>query len=144
MNLTNVRLSYPHLFTKSGMEGSTPKYSAQFILDPVVNAKEIKAIQDEIARMMETKLKVKKISNPNHCCLKNGDDLDKPREETNGKFLLTAKNADRPTLVDRSTTPVAEDDGVFYAGCYVNAKVDLYAYTKNAKGLLLILGESSS
>ena len=41
---------------------------------------------------------------------------------------IKASTKSRPLLVDKDRTPVVEDDGVLYAGCYVNAVVSVYAY----------------
>jgi hypothetical protein len=45
----------------------------------------------------------------------------------------------RPTIIDRDKTPLVEEDGKPYAGCYVNAVVDLW-YSDHPKGGKQVLG----
>jgi hypothetical protein len=50
--LTNVRLSFPHLFTpQAGTDGGEPKYNATFIVEPgSVNAKALAAAVSAVAK----------------------------------------------------------------------------------------------
>ena len=44
------------------------------------------------------------------------------------KTITLSKQAPkkRPTLVNRDKTPIVEEDGILYAGCYVNVSIDLW------------------
>lgn len=121
--LTNVRLSYPHLFTAKAAEGSTKaKFSAAFVLDKKGDRAQIATIEDAIETMLkENKLKV----DPDKRCLKDGSL--KPEAYGDEVMFLNASNDIRPQVVDRKRNPLAEEDDVVYAGCYVNAVVRLWA-----------------
>ena len=54
----------------------------------------------------------------------DGDEKDYDGYENH--MSLKAASNKRPTLIDRDKTPLAEEDGVLYAGCYVNAIVDFW------------------
>ena len=57
--------------------------------------------------------------------LKDGDDSG--RDEMIGKMTIKASTKKRPVVIDRDKTPLVEDDGKPYAGCYVNAIIRLWA-----------------
>jgi hypothetical protein len=65
-------------------------------------------------------------------CLRDGD-AKKHLEGYEGMYYLNAKNARRPTVYDRDKSPILEDNGRVYAGCYVNVKLSIYAM-KHPKG----------
>ena len=50
------------------------------------------------------------------------------------KFLACHSTV-RPTVLDRDKTPLTENDGKPYAGCYVNAVVDIYAQKGDFPGI---------
>lgn len=55
-----------------------------------------------------------------------------------GGIILGAKrklSAGRPVVLDRNRTPLAEEDGRPYSGCYVNASVEIWAQNKKYKGI---------
>jgi hypothetical protein len=60
-------------------------------------------------------------------CLRDGaekDEIDGYGEEI--KFI-SASCSKRPPVVGRDLTPLAEEDGILYAGCYVNVSFRLWA-----------------
>ena len=44
-----------------------------------------------------------------------------------GMFYVSAGNKVRPTVIDRDRSPLTAQDGKPYAGCYVNASIELWA-----------------
>ena len=44
-----------------------------------------------------------------------------------GNFFVSASNKVRPTAIDRDKSPLTAQDGKLYAGCYVNASVEVWA-----------------
>ena len=40
--------------------------------------------------------------------------------------LSKQRQKKRPTLVNRDKTPIVEEDGILYSGCYVNASIDVW------------------
>lgn len=124
INLKNVRLSFPSLFKMGTFGGeSTGKYEATFILDQEEHAATIEQIKKQISELMKTELKSK--VSADKICLKDGSDLDRPEYE--GKFTIKASTKKRPLVIDRDKSPLAEEDGKPYAGCYVNAVISLWA-----------------
>jgi hypothetical protein len=131
--LKNVRLSFPDLFEAKGFQGSPPKFSATFLINKTENgelayAPLMKAIDDVSKTAWRGKADsvVKQLmGNTQRWPVKDGDDKD--YDGYKGHYSLKASNAARPLVVDRERNPVAESDGVVYAGCYVNALVDVWA-----------------
>lgn len=125
IKMKNVRLSFPSLFQTSSFGGQdTGKYDATFILDKTEHAAAIKQIKEESLSLCKEVLKVKSLP-ADRFCLKDGDETE--REELQGKMQLKASTKKRPLVVGRDKTPLTEEDGVIYAGCYVNAIVSLWA-----------------
>lgn len=125
----NARLSFPRLFRAEGMidengnEGKK-KFSCQLLLD--ADDPQIKAIEKEIEKVKDEKWgKGKHPKNMKQMCLKDGDDFD--FETHVGMKVITASESRRPGVCNRDKTPVAEEDDVIYAGCYVNAVIVLWA-----------------
>ena len=58
-----------------------------------------------------------------------------------GCFSLKASTKKRPIVVNKDKTPLVEEDGKPYGGCYVNATVDFWvqnnAYGKRVNSTLL-------
>lgn len=123
VNLQNVRLSFPNLFKPSAFEASqTPKYNATFVVrkdDKQVAM--LKAAIDEVV-----KEKWGKVPPGLKVCLRDGAEkaYDGFGPET---VFFTASNETRPLVIGRKREPLDQADGVIYAGCYVNASVDLWA-----------------
>jgi hypothetical protein len=126
IKLVNVRLSFPSLFNRSTFEGKEGKFEATFLLNKETDAATIKKLDDAIkAAIKEAKIKV----GADRLCLKDGDDSEYDGYENHMSFK--AASSKRPTLINRDKTPIVEDDDVLYAGCYVNAIVDLWVQNNN-------------
>ena len=123
IKLQNVRLSFPSLFHKAVFEGNETKYEATFLLDKEQHADKIKELKSEISRRIKDDLKGSKLS-ADRICLKDGDEFDYAGYAGNMSFK--AANTKRPLIIDRDKTPLTEDDNRLYAGCYVNAVVELW------------------
>jgi hypothetical protein len=119
--LNNVRLSFPKIFNKATFEGKETKFEATLLIPKSDTA--TKAVLDEAIKSLlaEAKMKV----GADKICLKDGDDSDYDGYE--GNWSLKASNSKRPTLVNKDKTPIVEEDNILYAGCYVNAIIDLWA-----------------
>lgn len=120
--MQNVRLSFPSLFQHSTFGGeSTGKYDAQFILDKVEHKALIAQIieaQQKVAADAKVKVSADKMA------LKDGDASGRP--ELEGKMTIKASTKKRPLVIDKDKSPLTEEDGVIYAGCYVNAIITLW------------------
>jgi hypothetical protein len=120
MMLKNVRLSFPSIFKKANFEGNVGKFEATFLIDKADT--KTKAMLDAAIEAAIAEAKVKVASDKR--CLKDGDESEYDGYEGNWSFK--AANSKRPTVIDRDKTPVVEEDEKIYAGCYVNAVVDLW------------------
>ena len=122
--LKNVRLSFPSLFKKAVFNGDETKFEATFLLDKDAHADKIAEIEAAIKAKIAEDLKGAKIK-PEKLCMKDGDDSD--YDGYDNVMSFKASNNKRPLVLDRGRSPVSEDDNLFYAGCYVNATVELWA-----------------
>lgn len=120
--LKDVRLSFPNLFRRAVFNGEEGKFGATFLI-PKESA-QAKTVRDAIAALIKDALKGAKLG-PDKLCLRDGDEAE--WEGYAGHLSLKASNASRPLVIGRDKAPVAEEDGVVYAGCHVNAQVELWA-----------------
>jgi hypothetical protein len=148
--LKNVRISFPRLFKAEGFQGSdqNKKYSANFILDAdnpehKKAIKQLKAAIDAVgSEKFGKKWKGGDMTVKGYC-LKSADESlqdekfvsDVDIEDNDGNmpsyaenaYLVGASETKRPTVVGRDKTPLTEEDGVIYGGCYVTAIINLWA-----------------
>lgn len=134
VKLQNVRLSFPDLFEAKQFEGTGPfNYRASFLFAPDSQAKRdldaaIRAVAAEKWGKKAEALLEGILPNSQKCCLVNGNTKDYDGYE--GMFALSAnrpQDKGRPLIIDRDKTPLSQADGKPYAGCYVNATVELWA-----------------
>lgn len=130
IKLQNVRLSFPSLFRKAQFQGDETKYEATFMLDKEEHADKIAEIEKAIQAGMKEHFKGAKIPS-DKICLKDGDQSG--RDEYEGHYTIKCANNKRPKVIDRDKSPLTEDDGKPYSGCYVNAVIDLW-YQNNGYG----------
>ncbi len=134
--LKNVRLSFPSLYKSGSYAGTeTGKYEATFLLPKSDEAqyKKLMALVDA-SKKANPKMRV----GADKVFVKDGDDVS---ETTEGYWVVTTGKrvaSGRPVLLSRSADPVAEDDNLFYAGCFVNAKIGAWvqdnSYGKRING----------
>jgi hypothetical protein len=134
VTLNKVRLAFPNLFEAKSIDDGTPRYGATFIIDPdSKNAKAIEAAMEEVAT---TKWKAKGEKTLEELKRKEKVAYGE-REKTSSagqvfqgfedKYFLSSYNKNRPTVIDGRRQPLTANDGKPYAGCYVNAIVDIWA-----------------
>lgn len=130
VKINNVRIAFPKLFKaeRVGDDGD-PQHSASFIIPknhPAVT--DIEKVIREVAKDKwadKADIMLKKITAENKLCLKDGD-LKAEYDGYAGNLYISANNKVRPFVVDRDKTQLNPDDGVIYAGCYVNAVLDIW------------------
>lgn len=146
--LTNVRLSYPHLFAPYGFEGNAEKYSASLLVDKddteTVSAIEsaVKAATlDGTARLWGGK-KPANLKLP----LRDGD-AERPDDSAyTNMYFFNASSKSAPQVVgkylDANTgKPVQLTEEDVYPGCYVNVTVNFYPFNVSGnKGVAAGLG----
>jgi co-chaperonin GroES (HSP10) len=121
IKLQNVRLSFASLFKKATFGGEETKFEGTFLIDKDEQADTIAEINTAIAAMLKEK---KAKLSPDRICLKDGDEID--YDGYAGHMSIKASNAKRPIVIDRDKSPLVEDDGKPYSGCYVNAVLELW------------------
>lgn len=122
LKVKNVRLAFPSLFRKTAFEDEEPKYSAVFILPkdhPQVG--EIKSAVTEIAKdqLKEDYKRAKPL-------LRDGAEKVHVGGFGDDVYFFSARNSARPKVVDTDRSPLVEEDGKPYGGCYVDAVVTLW------------------
>lgn len=142
IRLNNVRLAFPKLWTPEPFPGGqdpTPYFSATFIIPK--NHPQIKALESLMSKLATEKwgpakgpqvLKAAKAIGK--VFLRDGDakaDVD----GFEGNMFISARSKTRPSVFNNLRQPVTEADGIIYGGCYVNAVISTFAYTKGNNGL---------
>lgn len=131
--LKKVRISYPDLFTPKAMnEGDKPRYAAHFLI-PKGDAQiaEVKKAMQQVAKEKwadKAKEMYQRLEKGDKLCLRDGDA--KEADGYEGHFFVSAartKESGRPDVRDRQKNKVSEDNSPIYAGCFVNAVLDVWA-----------------
>jgi len=124
LKLNNVRLSFPSIFHKAVFNGKETKFEATFLLDKDKHADKIEEINEAIKAAIKTNLKGAKLG-PDKICMKDGDEIGYDGYDNTMSFKASSQK--RPMVIDRDKSALTEDDNRLYAGCYVNASVELWA-----------------
>lgn len=124
IKLSNVRLSFPSLFRKAVFSGEETKFEATFLIDKSSQADKIAEIDAAIKALVKDALKGAKLP-ADKVCLRDGDDVDYAGYANH--MSIKASTSKRPMVLDRDRSPLAEDDNRIYAGCHVNAIIELWA-----------------
>jgi hypothetical protein len=131
VKLNNVRLAFPKIWHAEQVNGEgEPAFSAAFLFDPKHPCtKELDAAIEQVAKdkwgAKATEV-LKQMRAQDRTCKHDGD-LKAELDGYPGNFFVNARNKVRPGVFDRDRSPLAEEDGRIYAGCYVNASIDLWA-----------------
>lgn len=131
--LNNVRLAFPQLFEAATVNGEgKPAFSASFIMSPKENAALIAKIKDVTKKVAVTKwgtkadAMMKTLEAADKVCLHNGD-LKAEYAGYAGNFYISARSATKPKILDRDKSALGVADGKPYAGCYVDASIQIWA-----------------
>lgn len=131
VSLKNVRLAFPALFEAKQVNGEgDPAFSASFLMAP--NHASVKALNEAFESVGKEKWKdkwpqvKKELTAKDKLALHDGD-LKSQYEGFEGNLFVSARNKTRPRVIDRDKSPLAAADGKPYAGCYVNASVEIWA-----------------
>lgn len=143
--LKDVRLSFPDLWkpgTPPPGSASGPKFGAQFIFEKGSPAYEV--LLDAVKKVAAEKwgangATVLKALPKDKLCFRDGNlNLAKDGSVRDGyidMFYTVARNKVRPVVVDRNPkVALTEESGRPYGGCFVNAKIDVYAMDKPGQG----------
>lgn len=135
LKLSNVRLAFPALFEAKTVNGEgKPAFSAVFLIE--ADSPQIKAINQAIEAVAKDKwgakadAYLKQMRAADKLCLHDGD-LKSAYDGFAGMLFISARSATRPLVLDADKTPLTEKDGKPYAGCYVNASIELWPQDNN-------------
>lgn len=127
----NARLAFPKLWkAEAGPDGGKPNFSAAFIFPkdhPIIP--KIKAAMVALAKEkwgQHAEVIYKGMAAGDKLALQDRDKKAQ-YEGYAGNLFINARNASRPTVVDRNKVQLTEADGKPYAGCYVNGLIELWA-----------------
>lgn len=124
--LPNVRLSFPSLFHKAVFDGKETKFEATLLINKSAQDDKVDEVKAAINEMIREAFKTPPEKFPaDKRCLKDGDGIDYAGYD--GHMSLKASSSKRPMVLNRDKTPLTEDDNKLYAGCYVNAIIELWA-----------------
>ncbi|MDO5015270.1 MAG: DUF2815 family protein [Clostridia bacterium] len=132
--LTNVRLSYPHIFEPYAFEGQSEKYSASLIISKD-DKESLAIIKEAISGAMEvgeSKLKGKS-KKAIRIPLRDGDTDRAEDPAYENSFFINANSTRAPQVValyadPKTKKPVFLDEEDVYPGCYVNVTINFFAY----------------
>ena len=147
--IKNVRLSFPTLFEPKEFKlgDGKPRWSATFLVEPGSEADKAirqainEAAKEEWPKDWEKKLKALEGQKNQYCYLdgntKSFDGYEGMMALSSHRSAKTKNGANTPPLiVDKNPKVVlTEKDGKPYAGCYVNAKVSIYAQSGENPGM---------
>jgi hypothetical protein len=135
IKIQNVRLSFPDLFEAKAVNGEgEPRFGAAFVIEP--GSANAKLLHDTIEAIAKEKWGAKAAGTLNELKTKGRMCyLERPKTNQSGEvydgfegmYHLNASNTARVAVIDRDTTPLTAQDGRPYAGCYVDASIDLWA-----------------
>lgn len=128
-----VRLAFPKLWKAEQVQGQgDPKFGSSLIIGPDhPQIEELRKIEQAVAKdKWKDKAPgvLKVLDKQDRMALHDGD-LKSQYDGYPGNFYLSA-NANEsapPTVVDQARNPLGPNSGKPYAGCYVNASIELWA-----------------
>lgn len=135
LKLENVRLAFPVLFEPKTVNGEgKPAFSAALLIDPAdAQVKAINAAIEQIAKEKwgaKADAILKTMRATDKVALHDGD-LKSSYDGFPGNLYVSARSATRPLVIDKDKSPLTEQDGKPYAGCFVNASIELWAQDNN-------------
>lgn len=133
--LKNVRLAFPNLFEPKAVNGEgDPRFSATFLMDPNHPAvAELEAAFEQVGKEkwgQKWPAVKKELALKDRTALHDGD-TKADYEGFEGQMFVNAGNKVRPLVIDRDKTPLIAADGKPYAGCFVNASIELWCQDNN-------------
>lgn len=129
--LKNVRCAFLKVFKAEAVKGSDKKtFGGSFLLDPT--DPQVAAINKAINETAKEKWGakadaiLKQMRAADKVCLHDGA-TKAQYDGFDGMLFVSATSPTRPLALNRDKTPVTEEDGTLYSGCYVNASIELWA-----------------
>ena len=122
--IKNARLSFPEIWTpKAFNEGQAPKFSCNLLLDKEGDKAQIVSFKKAIKEAALAGFNGEIPAGLKICI---GDGKEKSYDGYENAMYISCASRLRPQVIDRDRTPLVEEDGRPYAGCYVNAAISLW------------------
>lgn len=136
--LKNVRIAFPALDKPESMGDGEPAFQAKFIIEPgSALAKELDAAMAQVAKDQwkdKADIVMESLKEDKKLCFVHGPYKNKKTGEPYlgfaGMWSLSSRKKQQPTIFDqfgKQVTDPAKIRSLIYSGCYVNAKVDIWA-----------------
>lgn len=130
--IKNARLAFPNVFEASSVNGEgEPRFGATLILSEEDQVDAVNKAIEAVAKekwAAKADVNLKALRGAGKVALRNGDEkANYDGFEGNYFVAASAKANARPTVVDGQRQPITERDGKIYAGCYVNASIEIWA-----------------
>lgn len=141
VKLVGVRMAFGHIFEAKAFEDGDPKFSAIGIIEP--GSENAKLMRKAIAAICKEqkwdtqKVKTKQgevtvkewLEQQDRICYRENEKTNSAGEVFEGfedMYWVAASNSSRPTILDRDKTPLTQEDGKPYSGCYVVMIIDVW------------------
>lgn len=134
----NVRCTYPKLFVAEEYMGK--KTFSIGLMIPAEGDKNLAALEHACLEVAEAKYPGKGMAMLKK--FKGSRQTYPIKELDDGNFIITPKRREdqgAPLVVDGQKRNIPAAANKPYAGCYVNASIDVYCYTKNGGGITCYL-----
>lgn len=121
------RVSFPQVFKPKAFESQEPKYSIVMLFDKKADLKALRlAAENAATEKWGDKTKWPKTL---RLPFKDGNEKAQlPGYEDTIVVSASSQAKYRPGVVDQARSPITEEDGTFYAGCYARAQLLAFAY----------------
>ena len=135
--IKGARMAFANIWEPKAIVGANgkpgePRCGCSLILDPKTQGVIIKAVRAKIVEVATEKWAakaqdiLKSLNAKGDLCLRNGD-TKAEFDGFDGMWYVAANNTARPIVVDKDKSQLTQADGRVYAGCYVNASLDIWA-----------------
>ena len=132
IKLKNVRIAFCQYIFKPGamQEGQDKKFSSTFLI-PKTDTNQIAEVEAAIKSAAEDKWGPKakildQLKKAGKTCLRDGEE----KAQYDGYaecMFVNASSKVKPLVIDKDKTPLTEESGKPYGGCYVNCKLNIWA-----------------
>lgn len=127
MTTPTGRVSFPYVFekAKSLEAGKEGKYEITLYIPKSEDISKLRANLEKVAKEAFG-AKFQSLEKLKHPPIKDGDDKD-PSDPAYGHWIIRAKSAKRPVVVDASRSPVESKEAI-YGGCYGRINITPASY----------------
>lgn len=128
MTTPTGRVSFPHVFEKAASleAGKEGKYEVTLYIPKSEDISKLRANLEKVAKEAFG-AKFQSLEKLKHPPIKDGDEKD-PSDPAYGHWIIRAKSAKRPLVVDASRTPIESKEAI-YGGCYGRINVTPSSYS---------------